>query len=392
MSVRTASASLLATALSALVAGAPANAADLIGTSAFTTELIRVDSATGNSTVIGTYQLVDPTEFRIPSLARRADGALLGISDSVATSRVYVLNEQTGQAGALIDIATGPVSPVGAGVDPADGSLYWLNTYGFVPWPQLYRMDLGTGAVTFLGNVGPVIQNELIGLVFAPDGNLYSINFHQKALMRLDKNDPSNGTVQVGPLGGSLALNSGAALYFDSALQSLVLYDAASKGLYTVSSSTGAATPIAGVTVNAPPMADLIGGGCPGDVVEYGTGCAGSGGFVPHLWAAGCPVVGAPIKVNVEGGLGGATALLFFGLNQAAIPLGLGCTLNVSPLLPAVISFPLNDVGPGNGTASLAGVVPGSAAGVTFTMQVFVLDGGAPLGASNSNGLELAIP
>ncbi len=125
----------------------------------------------------------------------------------------------------------------------------------------------------------------------------------------------------------------------------------------------------------------------------YGTGCAGTGGFVPELSTSPCGTIvnGTQITVQVSEGLGGAPLVLFFGLNQAALPIGGGCTLNIAPVLPGLVSVPLGGVGPGNGGVILTGIMPASAAGVTFTMQGFVGDNGSPIGFTATNGVQLTV-
>lgn len=383
----------IAVTLTAALCGASAVADDLIATAAFSNELYRVDSATGKSTLIGAYKLTSSAEFNIPVLARGTNGVLYGVSSSASTSVVYSLDEQTAVATGLYKIPTGPVTPAGAAIDPTSNELYFTNTFGFVPWPVLHRMDLTTGNVTVLGNIGPTTSDVQLGLAFMPDGTLYALNSSQKALWRVDKKDPLNGSKMVGPLGGGADLAKGGTIFFDSSLQSLVAYTAVGSGnLYQVDSTTGAATLIASVPGIAPTMSDFAGSGCGGSATQYGKGCPGSLGFVPDLSMGGCPEVGGQVTLGISGGFGGSTAVLFFGLNQAALPVGFGCNLLISPVLPAVVNLPLGGVGPGAGNVVIPAVIPATLSGVTFTMQTFVVDGGVPLGASASNGLEVSIP
>lgn len=128
------------------------------------------------------------------------------------------------------------------------------------------------------------------------------------------------------------------------------------------------------------------------EVGAYGAGCPGSGGFVPALKALGAASAGAPLSLAIDQGPGGASGLLFFGLNQAQVPMGFGCNLLVSPLLPVMVPLTLGGSGPGAGSISFGGTVPLSASGVTFTLQAFFADPGVPAGFTNTNGLEIAVP
>ncbi len=124
----------------------------------------------------------------------------------------------------------------------------------------------------------------------------------------------------------------------------------------------------------------------------YGQGCVGSGGFTPDLGVDGCAARTAPVQLTITNGLGGAPAFLFLGLNQAAISMGGGCTLNVSPLLPLVVGpLPLSGVGAGNGGIQLTATIPGSVTPGTFTVQAFVADAGSALGFSNTPGVSVPI-
>ncbi|MFG0315983.1 MAG: hypothetical protein ACF8XB_01825 [Planctomycetota bacterium JB042] len=118
-------------------------------------------------------------------------------------------------------------------------------------------------------------------------------------------------------------------------------------------------------------------------------GCVGSGGFTPKLSLSGVPVAGQQLGVSVSDGLGGAAAVFFFGAGLASVPMNGGCSLRVAPLFPASFSVPLGGSGPGNGSLTLSAVLPPSLAGTSFGMQVFVADGGAPAGFSNTNAVQL---
>jgi len=124
------------------------------------------------------------------------------------------------------------------------------------------------------------------------------------------------------------------------------------------------------------------------DDKSYGDGCPGSGGFVPVLSAPLDPVAGQPFSLVINEGLGGAQALLMFGLTQTSVPFGFGsCELLIDNLVGPPVFFPLGGVGPGNGSIILSGTLPASASGVTITTQGFVQDAGAPDGFTATNGL-----
>ncbi len=135
-------------------------------------------------------------------------------------------------------------------------------------------------------------------------------------------------------------------------------------------------------------------GVCGGTIQSYGTGCAGTGGFVPSLSMRGCPATGYDLAVDIQGGLGPSTAFLFLGFGQAALPMGGGCTLNVFPLFPGTVGpLPLIGGGPGTGTFTLAATIPYDVPALVLplTVQAFVSDPTGPSGGgfSNTNGVQL---
>jgi len=132
---------------------------------------------------------------------------------------------------------------------------------------------------------------------------------------------------------------------------------------------------------------------CSAFVVPYGSGCAGSGAFVPALAMTCCPSPGQSVTLSLTQGLGGASAIFFFGLAQSAIAIpGPGsCTLLIAPVWPLIVTLPLSGSGPGNGSLAFLGTIPpGSPLGIV-TMQAFVIDPGVSQGYSNTNALELHV-
>ena len=170
-----------------------------------------------------------------------------------------------------------------------------------------------------------------------------------------------------------------------------------SGGGYSLVSTTGqadAADSLSGAAYDAD--GGFLPGVCGSSVSPYGVGCPGTGGFVPQFDLGGCVANGYDAVVEIEQGLGGASAFLFLGLGSASLPMGGGCTLNVFPLLPTPVGpFPLTPGGPGAGSISLPITIPPTvdALVVTVTLQAFVADPTAPsgVGFSNSNGVQVTL-
>ncbi len=131
---------------------------------------------------------------------------------------------------------------------------------------------------------------------------------------------------------------------------------------------------------------------CPGSITSFGSGCAGSGGFVPSLALAGCARDAGLLRLTVDDALGGTLGFLFFGLGMASLPLDGTCTLNVAPLIGPIVGLPLFGAGPGNGGLEFTGQLPPGVTGFTIDLQLFVIDAGVAHGYSNTNGVQLFVP
>jgi hypothetical protein len=129
---------------------------------------------------------------------------------------------------------------------------------------------------------------------------------------------------------------------------------------------------------------------------HYGTGLAGTGGFVPNLATSGGTTrVGNPgFGVAIANGRGGATGILVFSAQSRSVPLFGGTLLvNTSPALSVKIPVVLN------GTAGVGGAgfklvpasLPASVANVNTYCQVALRDVDAPQGWSFSDGLQFLV-
>jgi len=127
-----------------------------------------------------------------------------------------------------------------------------------------------------------------------------------------------------------------------------------------------------------------------GTITTYGTGLAGSGGYVPALGATGFPIAGGEVTYEVTDGLGGAQAYAIVGPKRAAFPYS-GGTLLVWPLF-STIPFTLDGTSgvPGAGVTTI--VTTPSFSGLTLRYQVLIADSGAAQGVSMTNGLEIVFP
>jgi len=125
-----------------------------------------------------------------------------------------------------------------------------------------------------------------------------------------------------------------------------------------------------------------------GTLTQYGTGLAGTGGYVPELSGTGVPIYSGDFTLDLTQGLGGASALMYIGLSSANYPF-LGGYLLVYP-----IDFAIPLVLGGSGAGAGGFSIPVSAYFMDTTLYVQVLnsDTEAPKGVAMSNGLEVHFP
>ena len=130
-----------------------------------------------------------------------------------------------------------------------------------------------------------------------------------------------------------------------------------------------------------------------GPIQQYGVGCAGLGGHVPHLQVAGCPALSGSLTLEVTSGRGGSMALLLLGRDEAAIPVAGNCVLLVGPQPPFVVPVLLGGAPdtPGAGFFAMSWTLPVMAPLGKFTGQAVVLDRSNAWGYSASNGVAVTI-
>ncbi len=132
---------------------------------------------------------------------------------------------------------------------------------------------------------------------------------------------------------------------------------------------------------------------CTGRYWTYGSGMAGTGGYMPQFRAIFSPCSGHTIALEFRDFVGGTPALLMFSSGE--LPQG-AATFKQAPLLvdpgaPPFFTIPMfiPGAGAGEGDLTLQFQVPvmGGLDGVTLYHQMFAADPSAPGGVSASNGL-----
>jgi hypothetical protein len=376
--------------LFAALAAPALDAGTLYASRADVNELWTIDTLTFQTQFIGSYTVANPNEFGIPQITRIPDGRLYGLSTGWFSGSLYELDVNTAAATELSALSM-PIGPLAMATDAA-GLVWWINTGGFFPAPQLFSIDPQTFQVGIFGNIGSFTET-FSGMVFDASGTLYALETSTNSLWVIDPSNPTGpGSHPVGPgFGTTMDTSGGAAIAYDASTSSVIAYTQNDHALFVVDLVSGSAQILHQYQPNDPKFASLTGDPCPGSSTSYGVGCAGSGGIVPELVWNGCPSAGSFVELSIRRGLGGSFAVLVFGAQQANQPLGAGCSLLVSPLLPATITVPLSAGGPGQGMAAAGVVMPVLPPGITFTMQALIADPATGIGGSVTNGIEIFV-
>lgn len=126
-------------------------------------------------------------------------------------------------------------------------------------------------------------------------------------------------------------------------------------------------------------------------VITLGTGCTGSGGFVPELALLLEPAQGSALRLEVRKGLGGADAVVVVGASRAGLGLIQGCLLAVAPGTQTICPVRLSGSGPGLGKAQVSAALPQEAKNGVFAAQAFVRDPAAADGYAGSRVVEVTV-
>lgn len=357
----------------------PCLAQDFYGLDGNTGTLLGMDTTTNVSTVIGTITGGSPFGFSqfVPTI----DGNYYAIAPGLVSGySIYTVDGSTLQATLLhTPTAARTTGGVGAALSPFGDKLYVAGFRGLSFRVILEEIDLSTGTLVTIGDIPPGW-----GLAFDSLGNLYTTTqgTSYPDLYRIDLSNPLN-SVLVGTLTG-VDYTNGIDLASDAGTGSIHAYSRISTTLYSVDSTNGAAT-LLSVQSNASNITSVKEVPCT-SVELYGAGCAGSGGFTPRLSVSGCPEINTTITLQLTQCLGGSVAGFLFGTGQLTTPLGFGCDLLVSPLLPLSVSFTTSPGGAGDGSAFFPVAIPWMPAG-DVTLQAIVIDGGTLNGFVVSNGV-----
>lgn len=194
--------------------------------------------------------------------------------------------------------------------------------------------------------------------------------------------------------GGYYSARRGAAIVLDDNTNVLRVFAAGSSGLGAILATD---VPVGDASSGFSPQetmwqVDVLGPGCDGFTLRYGTGLAGSGAFVPVLSSSGCPDVNrSGFSINVSDALGGTAGVLIVGATQLSVPL-FGGTLLASPDVSLPIALGGATGVPGVGTLTIPLAFPNpSYRGLSLYLQAGMLDPGALQLLTLTNGLRITI-
>jgi hypothetical protein len=348
--------------------------ASLLGVDTIPDILGKIDTTTGNGTLIG--RVGDEV---VAGLAWDPNHKVL-YGSSTDTSNLLVIEPLTGATRVVGPLAVNLLH--GLEYDSNADVLYGISNQASTR--ALYRINVDTGAATFVGVHG---IPGLSGLAFDPATNrMYASEVFAKALYMIDLT--TGLPTFVGPFNvSSIQLGTGLAFH-----PTLGLFASDNKAgpagddeLFRIDPATGQATLVG--PINAGNVLGLAFFTCEdAAAAPYGAGFPGTLG-IPAIGVSANPVLGTTIALNLGNSLGAPTgAVVLFGETPISLPMFWGGTMLVLP--DAVLHLTMPAAG-----LSLPLAIParGSMCGVAVHAQAIEFDAGAALGLSNTAGLRLLL-
>jgi hypothetical protein len=157
---------------------------------------------------------------------------LYGLSTADGTGRVYTINSTTGVATPLVTLTGDPGGTFLVDVDFLSGTLYATDVFSGMG-AEFGTINLTTGAFTPINNQGG--GTNWFGLAANPAADLFYAADDDSSPASLVSVTPSGTITQIGDMG--VVMDD---LAYDS--NHGILYGVSSSALYTINTSTGAAT------------------------------------------------------------------------------------------------------------------------------------------------------
>lgn len=221
---------LWATGLAVGLAISGAQASTLYGAGFNNDRFTSIDTGTGTATLIGNSGNGNVGD--LTSDTRTPGGPVWGID--MAANALVTFDIATG--GILSTLAVGgtpgPITSIA--FDPVTGTMFGNTTVGFGGGAdKLYTIDMGTGAASFVGQIG---FSNVFALGFSQTGRLFGIDAATNRLLDIDT------ATGVGTSVGSTGLEASFDIASDPITDIMYLVDSERRALFTIDTSTAAVT------------------------------------------------------------------------------------------------------------------------------------------------------
>jgi hypothetical protein len=373
--------------LAALGLAPIAGASEFVGLDSSTSQLYSFDDSAAPATLLGVVS--GTPQFGFGRMDRSQQGTLyVAAPGPIGGYSIMTIDESSLNASTIATVPTNSSGAIGFAIDPTGTKAFTFGYVGLSLKLKLQEVDLATGTMTERGEWVASVN----GLAFDATGQLYTVAAVSSTQVRLFRVNQLNAALSV-PVGSAFSgidMSNGIDLASDRGGGFVYAYTRADSKLHALDTTVGglvSSTPVNGVLLSSI-AADVS---CQGAIVPYGSGCAGSGGFVPQLVIEGCASVGGQLDFAITQGLGGSTAILFLGLLPSSIPVGAGCTFYLGGLLPFSLALPLTAGGPGAGSVAFSASLPSGVNGLVFTTQAWVIDPAVSIGGAGTGGVQVAV-
>ena len=303
---------------------------------------------------------------------------------SVDGDKVLTL-DAAGNQTLRMDPTTHPWMDTPSGMSFLPDSTLYLGQYCM---GDVWHFDPATGLATLVTD-GAGVMAECAAIHADNSGNIFCADFEIGQIVRVRVEDGSCVVISNDPILEEVTdlrvTKEGTILA--TSLANSALVEIEMDGTTTVLLQATALGPMEGISVRKDfPYST-------GSITKYGSGLAGSGGFVPDLRGILSPTIGGVVGLEHRFALGGTWGFTLFGIAPAAIPVW-GGTLLVDWNQPfGLLPLSFNGSGAGAGESVVFDQLPNDPTllGSIFFLQDLVVDPGAPKKVALSNGIEFTI-
>jgi DNA-binding beta-propeller fold protein YncE len=319
-------------------------------------------------------------------------------------------------------------TPLSITIHPTTGDLYVSEAY----YQQVVKIDAATGAQSVFSDNSQGLYSVPGGLAFDRDGNLWMTDHGNYWIFKIDPSGvatpffdgAANGIVIPAGIEADHAGNLFVASYGSNVVIRVrtdtaewevfaddpildepndVTMSPDGSGLIVSCGGTSALVKIdslgrVSTICQDASLGEFLGAavpgnypGCTGHSDEFGSGTAGSGGYVPRLRGIFNPSPGADLTYDVDHLNGGASCFFLWSIGTSSLPIWGGDLYLDFTSAWGVVPFLASGTGAGNGGARLRFTHPDDPGlvGLDIGVQVVAFDAGNAYHKALSNGLEL---